>query len=80
SNVTSLNAQIHPDGIYLKDSAPGSDETGTRQSPTVPTVIITTPRIPQSSGTQPAPVPGVLCILAIGCIIFITSIRKQRRE
>jgi len=80
SNLTSFNAQIHPDGIYLKATAPGIDETGTRPSPTVPTVIITTPRIPQSSGTQPAPVPGVLCILAIGCIIVITSIRKQRRE
>ncbi|MDD3137007.1 MAG: hypothetical protein PHF57_01850 [Methanoregula sp.] len=80
SNLTSLNAQIHPDGIYLNGTTTAVEEPGTRISPTVPTGIITTPCIPQSSGTQPAPVPGVLCILAIGCIIVITSNRKQRRE
>ena len=78
SNLTSLNAQIHPDGIYLKFTAPGSDETGTRPSPTVPTVIITTPRIQPAPGTQPIPLPGILAVAALGCAGTLGIIRKTR--
>ncbi|MCK9593735.1 MAG: hypothetical protein M0Q91_17180 [Methanoregula sp.] len=78
SNLTSLNAQIHPDGIYLKATAPGIDETGTRQSPTVPTVIITTPRIQPAPGTKPTPLPVILAVAALGCVGTLGIIRKMR--
>ena len=74
SNLTNLHAQIEPDGVYLKGSAPGSDETGTKTSPTVPTTTLGT-----SPGTQPAPIPAVLPVIAIGCITISAAIKNLRR-
>lgn len=75
STLTDLHAQIEPDGMNLKVAAPGSDETGTRPSLTVPvTTLITLPR------TQPAPIPAALPVIAIGCIIISAVIKNLRRE
>jgi len=74
SNLTDLHAQIEPDGMY-QAAAPGSDETGTRPSLTVPATILTT-----SPRTQPAPIPTVLPVIAIGCIIISAAINNLRRE
>ena len=72
SNLTDLHATIEPDGVYLKVTAPGSDETGIGPSLMVPAT--TPPR------TQPAPIPAVLPVIAIGCIIISAAIKKLRRE
>lgn len=80
SNLTSLNAQIHPDGIYLKAAEPGIEDTETRPSQTVPIEIITTPRIQTTPGTQPASLPSTVVVLTIGCITIIAVIQKQRTE
>jgi len=75
SNLTDLHAHIEPDGMNLKATAPGSDETGTRPSPTVPTTTLITP-----PGTQPAPIPAALPVIAIGCIIISAAIKNLRRK
>lgn len=75
SNLTDLHATIEPDGVYLKVTAPGSDETGIGPSLMVPTTTLITP-----PGTQPAPIPAVLPVIAIGCIIISAAIKKLRRE
>jgi hypothetical protein len=80
SNLTDLHAQIEPDGMYLKDTANGSDDTGTKPSPTVPQIIVTTPRFIENPRTQPTPLSAILVIHAIGCITIFAAIRKQRRE
>jgi hypothetical protein len=79
-NLADLHAHIEPDGMYLKDTANGSDDTGTQPSPTVPLIIVTTPRIIENPRTQPTPLSAILVIHAMGCITIIAAIRKQRRE
>ncbi len=79
-NLTDLHAHIEPEGIYLKDTANGSDDTGTQPSPTVPLIIVTTPRIVENPRTQPTPLSAILVIHAMGCITIFAAIRKQRRE
>jgi len=77
SNLTDLHAQIEPDGMYLKASAPGIDNTGTRPSPTVPIVIITTPRIQPAPGTLPAPFPAILLVTALGFCVVISALFRR---
>jgi len=73
SNLTSLNAQIHPDGIYPGPAAAGSEERATRTTPTVPATTLPTP-----SPTQPAPLPVVVVIVAVLSIVLVAAIRKYR--
>jgi hypothetical protein len=76
-NLADLHAHIEPDGMYLKDTANGSEDIGTQPSQTVPLIIVTTPRIIQTnSGTQPAPLPVGIAIIAIGCVVMMAA--KQR--
>ncbi len=79
-NLADLHAHIEPDGMYLKDTANGSDDTGTKPSPTVPQIIVTTPRFIENPRTQPTPLSAILVIHAMGCITIFAAIRKQRRE
>ncbi|MCX6688467.1 MAG: hypothetical protein NTZ39_02040 [Methanoregula sp.] len=78
NNLTDLHVQINPEGMNVKATTPVSDEPGTRPSQTVPTVIITTSRIQPASGTQPAPLPVILAVAALGCVGTLGIIRKMR--
>jgi len=80
NNLTDLHAHIVPDGMYLKDTANGSDDTGTQPTPTVPQIIVTTPRFIENPRTQPTPLSAILVIHAMGCITIFAAIRKKRRE
>jgi len=73
SNLTSLNAQIHPDGIYPEPAAAGSEEPATRTTPTVPATTLPTP-----PPTQPALLPVVVVIVAILSIVIVAAIRRYR--
>ncbi|HSA38668.1 MAG TPA: hypothetical protein P5013_07260 [Methanoregula sp.] len=79
-NLTDLHAHIEPDGMYLQASVMGNDDTGTKPSPTVPIVIMTTPRIHPTPGTLPAPFPLVSAIIAIGCIGIIAAVQRKTRR
>ncbi|MDO8872699.1 MAG: hypothetical protein Q7V05_08235 [Methanoregula sp.] len=75
SNLTNLHAQIEPDGMYLKATALGSDETGTRPSPTVPiTTMITPPR------TQPAPISAMITLTVIICFLTGAGLKKRKGD
>ena len=73
SNLTSLNTQIHPDGIYPEPAAAGREEPATRTTPTVPATTLTTP-----PPTRPAPLPVVVAIVAILSVVLVIAIRKYR--
>ena len=74
SNLTSLNAQIHPDGIYPEPAVAGSEKPATRTTPTVPATTLPTP-----PPTRPAPLPVVVVIVAILSVVIVAAIRKHRR-
>ncbi|MDO9549524.1 MAG: hypothetical protein Q7J03_00990 [Methanoregula sp.] len=75
SNLADLHAQIEPDGMYLKAAAPGSDDTGTGPSPTVPATTLITP-----PGTQPAPFSSMISLTAIICFLTVASLKKGKGE
>ena len=71
SNLTSLNAQIHPDGIYPEPAVAGNEEPATRTTPTVPATTLTTP-----PPTRPAPLPVAVVIVAVLSVVLVAGIRK----
>jgi hypothetical protein len=73
SNLTSLNAQIHPDGIYPEPAVAGSEKPATRTTPTVPATTLPTP-----PPTRPASLPVAVVIVAILSIVLVAAIRKYR--
>lgn len=78
-NLTDLHAHIEPDGMYLKDTANGSEDIGIQPSQTVPLIIVTTPRIIQNNpGTQPAPLPAGIVVGSLVCAIFLIARRYER--